>query len=46
MNLEIPRESYLLGVPTMVPSFCTCCGGAEDSIISIFTQLHIGQAST
>ena len=24
----------------IVPRLCSCCGGAVDSIISVFTQLH------
>ena len=33
-------NEMILGVQKIVPRLCCCYGGAVDSVVSIFTQLH------
>ena len=36
----LAQQNEIQGVPKIVPRLRGCCGGAVDSMISVFTQLH------
>ena len=41
VHLEGKLEATCTGCPKIiVPRLCGCCGGAVDSVISVFTQFH------